>query len=135
MLLAWILRNWKLVAIAAALVCLAAGVWWFRGVLADNAKLTAQNGAQAAELAAVNGEIERMNRLDASDYALRQNIEAQKKILANDLATSLRNLKKAKDALDEATRNCMDMPLPQSYLDRLPLPPTARDKGQDAGPS
>lgn len=123
MFLAWVIRNWRLVATGVAVLSLLYAGAWFRGVLADRAELSRQNEAQAQEVIDLSGEIERMNKQDAADYALRENIEAQKVQLSEELAVNQRSLKKAKELLNEATRNCLDMPLPQSYLDRLPMPP------------
>lgn len=118
-------RNlpWRLIAAGAAIALLLWAGAWFRGVLADNAAQAVTITKQADDLKAVTEEVERMNRQDAADYALRQNIEAQKVQLSKDLAENQKNLKRAKGLLDEATRNCLDMPLPDAYLDRLPMPP------------
>lgn len=118
-------RNipWRLIGAGIIVLGILGAGYAFRSVLADRERLTAQNGAQAAEIANVTAEVERMNRQDAADNALRENIEVQKKILAAELSANLRDLKKAKEALNEATRNCLDMPLSDSYLRLLPKDP------------
>jgi len=115
-----VVRNWKLIAAGVVLVCLAAGVWWFRGVLADNAKLTAENGAQSAELAAVTGEIERMNRRDALDQALFEQVEAQRILHAAEIRKQTAEIRKLREKLNAATQECYSHILPDDYLDRLP---------------
>lgn len=111
---------WRLIGIGVAiLACLSSGIW-FRGVLADRAELRAENGAQAAELAEVNGEIDRMVKQDALDQALFENVEAQKKILAAELSENIGRLKKLREQLNDKTRDCFDVVLPADYLDGLP---------------
>lgn len=122
-------RNlpWRLVGAGLIVLGLLGVGFWFKGVLADRDKLAVQAEAQAEQIKNLNDEADRMAKQDAADYALRQNIEAQKVQLAADLATNQRNLKKAKGLLDAITQNCLDMPLPDAYLNRLPMPPDQRD--------
>lgn len=115
-------RNlpWRLIAIVAAIVALLSAGIWFRGVLADRDALTVQNEAHAQEVINLNGEIERMNKQDAADHALFENIEAQKKIHAAEIQNQTENIRKLRKELSDATRSCFYVVLPPAYLDGLP---------------
>lgn len=120
MFLAWIIRNWKLVAAGVAVLSLLSAGAWFRGVLAERAELSRQNEAQAQEVANLSGEIERMNIQKEQDAALFEQIEQHKAMMAADLKAQSIALRKLRNQLDGATKSCFDTILPQSYLDGLP---------------
>jgi hypothetical protein len=111
---------WRLIGVVAAvLAVLSAGIW-FKGVLSDRAELSRQNGAQAAELVKVNGEVAAMNLQKAQDAALFEQIEQQRAIHAAEIRKQGDDIKKLRKELSLANQECYSHILPDDYLDRLP---------------
>lgn len=113
----------KLIIGAVIVAALVGSGIWFRGVLADNTEMKTKIAAQKEEIDNMTAEVDRMTKQDAVDHALFAQVEERKAALSAELNLKLRELRKAKEALDEATRGCFGIVLPDSYLERLPQAP------------
>lgn len=111
---------WRLIIVLSVAAVITWGSFWFRGILADRAELKAENGAQAAEITNLSGEVERMNKVQAADHALFEQVEQQRAIHAAEISSQAANIRKLRDKLNAANQECYSHILPDDYLDRLP---------------
>jgi hypothetical protein len=111
---------------------------WFRGVLAENKELKTVTDHQKKELEAGRAEIAGMYAQAARDRVTLEQAATEKNRIAVTLGKTQRELRAARERLDEQLRTCFDTVLPADYLDRLPKAPGATDhlpKGTAPGAS
>lgn len=111
--LMFLIRNWKSISICVITCSLIAFGVWMNHTVAENKNMK-------VEISDLSSEIDRMNKQDAADYVLLKTHETAKAQIEKELAAKKAALRKAKEQLDEATRNCLSVTLPDAYLDRLP---------------
>jgi hypothetical protein len=115
-----LLANWRLIAVTfLALTLIGLGIW-FRGIISERDTLAKEREVMVQQLADSEKEVKRLNTVAQKDRELLESVEADKVKLAKELDAKIRELRKAKGLLNEATQKCLDITLPDDYLGRLP---------------